>query len=332
MNYKPLHPDAIQAAHKRIGQYIHHTPLLQSGLLNNWLGHEVIFKAENMQKTGAFKIRGALNTLLSLKEIGEMPDEVVTFSSGNHAQAVAMAASKFGVKVTVFMPESASEIKKQATESHGARVITTKTREQAESEAAQMAKQGAYLIHPFDNDFVIAGQGTVCYEALKDNSNISAIFATCGGGGLLSGTYLASKLLAPQAVVIAGEPAIANDAAKSFHAGVIKSLDASPKTIADGARTLAVSQRTFHYLKQLNGFFEVSEEEIIYWSQWLSHLLKVLVEPTSAVAMAAAFKWLQTQDKKQQVLVILSGGNISSEIHSIMWQHDYLKLLPHFST
>ena len=328
MGFESINPESIKLAYNRVKPYINPTPLLQSTQLNNWLGHEVIFKIEALQKVGAFKIRGATNTILSLKEQEKMPDAVVAFSSGNHAQAVALAASLFGRKSTVFMAKTSSKIKVQATRSYGAEVIITEDRKEAEARVKDIENDGAYFIHPFDNDMVIAGQGTACYEAFETGIKPSAIFATCGGGGLLSGTYLAKELCSPDSLVFAGEPANANDAASSYNSGQILSFENSPKSIADGALTLAVSPRTFHYLQKLNGFYEIAEDEIIYWTQWLTYLLKISLEPTSAVAMAAAFKWLQTQKQKQQILVILSGGNIAPETQRIIWENDYLGKIP----
>lgn len=328
MSFKLLDPEVIIEAYQRIAPYIHHTPLLSSTHLNEWLGHEVIFKVEAYQKIGAFKIRGALNALLTLKEQNRMPQEIVTFSSGNHAQAVAFACRLFGVKSTIFMTKSASQIKRQATEGYGGRVIITENRREAEECTRQMENDGAYFLHPFDNDMVIAGQGTACYEALNDGVKPAAIFAPCGGGGLLSGTYLARQLLSPDALVFAGEPTNANDATRSYHDGNIVAYQDSPKTIADGATSLCVSKRTFHYLQQLNGFYEVTEQDIIYWTQWLTHLLKTTIEPTSAVAMAAASQWLKTQKTKQHVLIIISGGNIAPETQRIIWENSFLDVIP----
>lgn len=323
-----LTPEIVKHAHDRISPYINRTPLVASGHLNNWLGHEIIFKVEGFQKIGAFKIRGAFNTILSLKEQDNLPKEVVTFSSGNHAQAVALASGLFGIKATVFMTKAASKIKKQATEGYGAQVIITENRREAEEKTAEMAAKGAYFIHPFDNDMVIAGQGTACYEALTDYAEPTVIFAPCGGGGLLSGTYLAKELLAPNAKLYAGEPANANDATRSYNSGKIARYEDSPKTIADGATSLSVSERTFHYLQKLDGFFEVSENDIIYWTQWLSHLLKTTIEPTSAVAMGAAHQFLKITKAKQRVLIILSGGNIAPETQRIIWEQNYLGQIP----
>lgn len=329
-SFKILNPSEVEIAYNRIFGYVHRTPLISSSILNNFLGHEILFKVESLQKIGAFKIRGALNTLLSLKEQGSLPKEVVAFSSGNHAQAVAVAGKILNVKTTIILPSFTSPIKQQATKYYGAEVINTSTRKEAEEKTAEIAARGAFFIHPFDNDEVIAGQGTSCYEALKDGANPNAIFATCGGGGWLSGTFLAKELLAPSVKVFGAEPLQANDASQSYSAKKIVRFADSPPTIADGARAPAVSERTFHYLKQLDGFFEIPESEIIYWTQWLMHLLKITVEPTSAVAMAGAFEWLKTQKTKQRVLVLLSGGNIAPETYQKIWQESYLEKLPSF--
>lgn len=323
-----LAPESVIEALQRLRDYLPVTPLVGSDLLNTWLGHEIIFKAEGFQRVGAFKIRGALNALLALKEQNQLPKEVVAFSSGNHAQAVALAAQMLDIKATVIMPEFVSKVKQQATRSYGAEVILTRTRREAENRAQEATSRGGYLLHPSANNYVIAGQGTACYEALQDGIAADAIFATCGGGGLLSGTWLAAQLLKPRAKIFAAEPAIANDAAESYRSGKIMEFSDTPMTIADGARTLHVSELTFQYLKKLDGFYEISEEQIIYWTQWLQHLLKILVEPTAALAMAAAFEWLKTQTKKQRVLVILSGGNIGAVAHRQIWEKDYLNQPP----
>lgn len=322
-----LSPDVIAQAHRRIAPHIHRTPLLHSSLLNQWLRHELYFKVEGFQRIGAFKLRGALNTVLSLHEAGELPTELVAFSSGNHAQAVAYAGRLFNLPTTIYMTHRTSAIKQQATRGYGAQVITTETRKQAEVLTREHAARGAYFIHPYDDDRVIAGQGTACLEALQDMQATlpTAIFATCGGGGWLSGSYLATQLLAPHIPVFAGEPANANDASRSYQSGTIVGFDDTPATLADGAATLCVSPRTFQYLQKLRGFYEVSEEQMVYWTQWLTHLLKTTVEPTSAVAMGAAAQWLRTQTTPQRVLVLLSGGNIAPETHHRIWETNHLQ-------
>lgn len=324
-----IQPNAIAEASTRIAPYIHRTPLVQSTLLNKLLGHEVIFKAECFQKTGAFKVRGALNTLLSLKEQGCLPEKVVAFSSGNHAQAVAWGCAQLGVKATICLPGFVSPIKRQATESYGATVINTPDRKTAEARTAEEAAKGAYVIPPFDHDMVITGQGTACFEAITDGAEPDAVFSPCGGGGLMSGTYLAAKLLKPDTLVFGGEPLQANDAAQSYRAGKIIGFDTSPPTIADGVRTPSITPRTFQYLRQLDGFFEIPEEEIIRWTQIITHLLKISCEPTSAVAMAAGAQWLATQSSSKRILVILSGGNIAHETYRRIWEKDYLGDLEH---
>lgn len=323
-----LTPQSIVRARKRIAPYITNTPILESGLLNDWLGHRVLFKAEGFQKIGAFKVRGALNTLLKLKENKALPEHVVAFSSGNHSQAVAYAAKLLGIKATIAMPSFTSSVKQQATRSYGAEVITTKTRQEAEAAMHYYIDEGAYFIHPYDHDDVIAGQGTACLEALKAGIKPHAIFASCGGGGWLCGSYLAAQKFDPSIQVYGAEPKSANDAAQSLRKGKIVALKDTPKTIADGVRTLAISERTFAIMQQLAGIIEVAENDIIYWTQWLTHLLKHTVEPSSALAMAGAAEWLAEQAEPKTILVLLSGGNISPETHQKIWQKNHLETPP----
>ena len=321
---KPLSSQVVRSALNRISPHIHRTPVMGSQLLDEWLGHEVSFKVEGFQKIGAYKVRGALNALLTLKEEGRLPREVVAYSSGNHAQAVAKAAKMLSINATVIMPKFVSRVKQQATIDYGAKLILTDTRMEAEALALQKQEEGMWLLHPSADDMVIAGQGTACLEALEDGGKVDAIFAPCGGGGLLSGTWLAAQLATPSIPVYGVEPLIANDAAQSLRADQIIGFDDTPMTIADGARTLHISERTFYYLKKLAGFYEIPEQEIIYWTQWLCHMLKVSVEPTSAMAMAGAFEWLKSQDTKKRVLVILSGGNVDADSQRKIWHNDYL--------
>lgn len=332
MTEEPLAPAVVARAHERIAPFINQTPLFRSTLLDQWLGHAFVFKVEGFQKVGAFKVRGALNALLALQEKGNLPDSVVAFSSGNHAQAVAYAARQVGVPATILLPADASGVKRQATAGYGAKVIVTGGRAEAEARTAELQAQGAYVLHPYDNDWVLAGQGTACYEALQTGLCPDAIFATCGGGGWLSGTYLAAQLLAPGTPVYGAEPLQANDAARSYRSGDIVRFDESPDTIADGARTLSVSPRTFQYLERLAGFYEIEEQEIMYWTQWLSHMLKTPVEPTSAVAMAGAVAWAKQQSQPCRVLVMLSGGNIAPRTYLTIWAQDLLSITPDHHT
>jgi threonine dehydratase len=319
----------ILAAHSRINPFIKKTPILSSKELNNMLGHEVIFKAESVQVTGSFKVRGVLNAFLSLVEQNKTPKKLVAYSSGNHAKAIAWLGSEVAkIPTEIYMHESASKSKQEITKELGAELIITKTRNEAEKQAkAKGMEPGCYFLHPSDNDLVIAGAATLTYEALQEiDQPLDAVFAGCGGGALLSGTYLGITHSNHSCKIFAAEPRIANDASRSYKLGKIVGFDESPATIADGLRTLKVSERTFKYLQKLNGFIEASEEDILYWSVWLNNLLPVPCEPTAATAMASAFRWLKQQKSKQRVMVILSGGNIDQEILDLLQNSNNLDL------
>lgn len=321
--------EPLLAAHRRIGPHITRTPLVTSSLLNQWLGHRIHFKAECLQKVGAFKARGACNAIAWQIENGSNPRRIVANSSGNHAQAIAWAARLFGIPATVYMPANVSGVKARATASYGAEVVLCEDRHEADARVADAAAEdGVVWIPPYNDQQVILGQGTAVYEALSDLGDVDAVFAPCGGGGLLSGSLIAARGLCPWARVIGAEPLNANDAAESLRTGSIQRLTRPPDTLADGAMTLAVGDITFGYLKQLDGFYEIEEEAIAYWCQWLNHLLKVRVEPTSALGMAAASRWLAAQDGPKTVLVVLSGGNIDQTTAQALWRRDHLTSRP----
>ena len=320
--------DDIRQAQVRLEGKVHTTPIVQSHWLNEKLGHRIHFKAECLQKIGAFKARGAYNTLAWLVEQNGLPERVVAYSSGNHAQAVAWAARQFGVKATILMPKSVSAIKAQATASYGAEVVFCESREQAESQAEALGKSGAYLIPPYDHEQIICGQGTAIAEALEQQPKVDALFVPCGGGGLLSGALIAARGINADTKVFGAEPLAANDAAQSVRSGSIVRLGQSPDTIADGVKTLAVSPLTFPYLQQTDGIIEQDEQAIIYWTQWLTHLLKLTIEPTSALSMAAAWHWLQQQTQPQDVMVLLSGGNMDHHTRNLVWQRDWMTTEP----
>ena len=319
----------IEEAKNRIDKYINKTPILSSKILNNFLGHEIYFKVEPLQKTGAFKIRGGINSVALLIQNGNKPKRIIANSSGNHAQAVALASKMFGIPSTIYMPKNVSKVKAQATLSYGANINYSDDRIIADQKVLDKSKEeGIYWIPPYNHNAVICGQGTAAYEALSELNDISAVFAPCGGGGLLSGTFIATKGLSPKTKVFGVEPQMANDAIKSVQAGSIYKLNVPPTTIADGARTMSVGEITFEYLKQLDGFYEAEEDRIIYWTQWLTHLLKIQIEPTSAMSMEGVTTWLMSQKTKQKILVILSGGNIDKEAMNKIWKTDYLTNLP----
>ena len=302
---------------------------MTSSRLNNWLGHKVYFKVECLQKVGAFKARGACNTLAWLMENNNTPTRVVSSSSGNHAQAVAWSAREFNVPATIYMPRNVSRVKAQATAAYGAEIVFCESREDADQQVALAAKvPSIYWIPPFNHEQVIAGQGTAAYEALKELGHVDAVFAPCGGGGLLSGTLVSTRALSPNAKVIGAEPKNANDAAQSLRSGKICRLTSPPMTLADGAVPMSVGNITFEYLKQLDELIEVEEKAIAYWTQWLMHLLKLHVETTSAMSMQAVIAWLKHQSKPQAALVILTGGNIDQSMMKRIWQNDYLTQLP----
>ncbi|MFQ3251084.1 serine/threonine dehydratase [Glaciecola sp.] len=323
----------IEAAQARISSIVKQTPIYESRLLNHWLGHQVFFKAECLQRTGAFKLRGATNVLAKLHETNELPSRVVANSSGNHAQAVAFACGQFGIPVDIYCADTISPIKAAATEFYGAKIHKFASRDEADLAVAEAGKQeGTLWIPPFNHPDIIAGQGTATLEALQqlEASDVApdAVFAPCGGGGLLSGAIIATKAKLPNAEVVGAEPLNANDAARSLQSGKIERLEGTPNTLADGAATPSIGELTFEVLQQIDDFYEVEEEQIAYWTQWLHHLLKLHIEPTCAMTMAAVAAWLSDKPANQKVLVILSGGNISQASMQKIWQQDYLTQPP----
>jgi threonine dehydratase len=325
-------PLNIEESYNRIAESIIKTPLLQSPELNEILGgHKIYFKIESFQHKGSYKTRGILNNLLFLRQQNNIPKQIVTYSSGNHAYSLAWACNLFNIKSKIFMPENVSRLKYNQTVFLGAEVILTAHRELAELYAYQEAlKDEVLLITPSGGNLTIAGGGTVAFEALKEQ-NFDAIFIPCGGGGLASGTYLAKELISPQTLVFGAEPVTGNDIVLSLKQNSIFRFTDSPITIADGARTLGITSKIFDLIKNLDGIFEISEKAIIYWCCWLMHLLKVVCEPTSALGMAAAFQWLSTQSTPKEILVIITGGNIDPLTYQALWEKNYLFSPPSFN-
>lgn len=308
-------PD-VQSAFHRLQGHVHRTPILTSEKMNAlFSGVQVYFKAEMFQKVGAFKARGAMNTLLALKEKNALPDRIVSVSSGNHAAAVAWASSQFNIPATIYMGAESSPLKRTATASYGATVVVTKDRFEAEALVAQEKANGAFFLPPFDHDDVIAGQGTSCYEALQDLKHVDAVFVACGGGGWFSGTYLATQLLCPTAKVYAVEPELADDAYRSYKTGQIQRLTSIPMTVADGVRTPSICDRTFQFIQKCHDFITVDENAILSWAKKMNQYLKVIAEPTSALGLAGLEKAIAKGDFKagDRVLIMLSGGNLDPE-------------------
>ena len=325
-------PNAVFKAYTRIKTYLYETPILQSDILNKMLGADIYFKIDSLQKTGSFKVRGSLNHLLELKENNKLPEKVVAYSTGNHGIGLSFASQLLGIKARIYLPKNTSFIKQQAAKYYGAEVIYTDTRQEAEIKSKLDGDNGYYYLHPSDSDSTIEGVGTMCYEALKQLQFCpDAIFASCGGGGLISGSYLAKELLSPSSLLIGCEPLNANDAFLSIQQNQIYRFTDSPNTVADGLRTLAISPRTFNYIKKLDDFFLVDEYSICYWTAWLSHLLKIASEPSCSLNMFGVQSWLKKQDKSKKILVLISGGNIGPTFYRELWKEDYLSHAPNYS-
>jgi threonine dehydratase len=303
----------IAKAYSRIKKYIYNTPLIYCSTLSTLLGNKVFLKLDSMQITGAFKIRGVLNFLLTAKENGELPDKIVAYSTGNHALAMAYITQIFSIHARIYLPAYVSSRKKEMLKSYGAEIIEVENRNQAEYLTHQDSLKGYTSLPPSDNDLVIAGAGTMCYEALsklaRQNITPDAIFAPCGGGGLLSGSYLAKELYAPSSKIYGVEPLDANDAHISVNSGSIFRFDHSPQTAADGLRALSVSKRTLQYLQRLDDIYLIEESEIIYWNNFFNNIFPFLAELSATISLAAAKKWSEDNPKNQVILLLISGGN-----------------------
>jgi threonine dehydratase len=306
--FGPSFSDICQAR-IRLASRIHRTPLFRSQQLDNLAGCQLLLKCENLQKTGSFKVRGALNAVLSLT-----PDEarhgVVTHSSGNHGAALAWAARQRGIPAWIVVPENTPAVKQRAIENYGGRIIhCAPTLEARESTMRRVqVETGATLIHPYDDDRVIAGQGTAALEALEDAGPVDAILAPVSGGGLLAGTAIAATSALPGIRVIGCEPAGADDAFRSLRTGQLQ-RNQRTETIADGLRA-ALCERTFAILRErVHDIVLVSEEEIIEALYLAWERLKLVIEPSAAVALATVLFHRATEGCRS-VCVILSGGNV----------------------
>jgi threonine dehydratase len=301
--------EAVRDAHRRIAPHIHRTPVMTSALLDEISGAKLFFKCENLQRTGSFKIRGATNAIFSMTD-AEAARGVVTSSSGNHGAALASAARSRGIKAQIVMPHNAPKVKVRAIESYGGKITFCEpTIESRETMCANLvASSGSVLIHPYDNDRIIAGQGTAALELLEEIPDLDFIIAPVSGGGLLSGTSIASRGMRPQIRVIGGEPKNADDAFRSLRDGQPLPID-HPDTMADGLRA-SLSPRTFAILSRLvNEISLVSEDEIVTAMRLLWERMKIVVEPSGAVAAAPALN-RRIGAEGRKVGIILSGGNV----------------------
>lgn len=300
----------IRYAASRLNGVANRTPVFTSRTLNERLGAEVHLKCENFQRGGAFKFRGAYNAISRLTD-GEKRAGVITFSSGNHAQAVALTGCLLGVRTLIIMPETAPAAKLAATRGYGAEVLLYDPNAQSREAMAEelQAERGMTLIPPYDHPDVVAGQGTAALELLDEVGPLDMILAPCGGGGLLSGTAIAAKSLQPRCRVIGVEPEVADDATRSFRSGTLQKVN-NPPTLADGLRTPSLGAVTFPLIqKYVDEMVTVSEHEIVRAMRFLWTRMKVVVEPSGAVPIAALIGGRQETDR-MRIGVILSGGNV----------------------
>lgn len=298
----------IEAAHQRIAPYIHLTPVLTSESIDAMAGCIIFFKCENFQKVGAFKSRGAMNAALKLSP-EQRTKGIATHSSGNHAQALARAAKILGIKSFIVMPRTAPEIKKKGVRAYGGEIFECEpTLEARESTLAEVVKKtGAVEIHPFNNFDVIEGQATAAKELFEQTGKLDFVVVPVGGGGLLSGTALAANYFSPATIVVAGEPAGSDDAYRSLKSGKIEM--AQSNTIADGLLT-TLGDKTFPIIREyVKEIITVTDEEIIAAMRLIWERLKIIVEPSCAVPLAAVLKE-KSRFTGKKVGIILSGGNV----------------------
>jgi threonine dehydratase len=308
--------DTIRAAHQRVRPYIHRTPVLTNSWLNDACRASLFFKCENFQKVGAFKARGATNAVFALDD-ETARHGVATHSSGNHGAAVARAAKLRGIPAHIVMPSNSANVKIRAVESYGAHVVFCEpTEESREVKCAEITnKTGAKLIHSFENEHVVAGQGTAAMELLEDVPDLDVIMCPVGGGGLLSGTAIVAKSMRPQIKVIAVEPVNADDAAQSFRAG--RRLVTEKKfTIADGLRT-NIGEPNFAIVQQyVDEIVTVSEKAIVSAMRTIWETMKIVIEPSAAVPYAAIAERLIDVERKR-LGIILTGGNV--DLDALPW-------------
>jgi threonine dehydratase len=305
----PTFEDVV-AASERIAGVAHRTPVLTSSTANAELGAEIFFKCENFQRMGAFKFRGGYNSLARFTP-EQRKAGVVAFSSGNHAQAIALSARLLGIPATIVMPHDAPAAKVAATRGYGAQVVIydryTEDREQIGRDLA--ARHGLTLIPPYDHPDVIAGQGTAAKELFEEAGQLDYVFAPLGGGGLLSGTALATRALSPSAMLFGVEPEAGNDGEQSFRSGSIVHID-TPKTIADGAQTQHLGNLTFPIIQRdVDDILTASDEQLRAEMRFFAERMKMVVEPTGALGLAAA-RAIKDQLKGKRVGIIISGGNV----------------------
>jgi threo-3-hydroxy-L-aspartate ammonia-lyase len=300
----------IETAGKRLASVAHRTPVLTSTTINQRTNSQVFFKCENFQRTGSFKFRGAYNALFQLPE-EQKQKGVVTFSSGNHAQAIALSGKLLNIPTTIVMPDDAPTVKQAATHGYGAEVILYNRENTNREELAQTLAQerGLTMIPPYDHPHIVAGQGTAAKELIEEVGELDLLLVCCGGGGLLAGSAIATKALLPNCKVIGVEPECADDATRSFYSKTLHIVN-NPDTIADGVRTPSLGKITFPLVLQyVDDMVTVSEEAIIRTMFFVWERLKIVVEPTGALAVAALLEDV-VKASNAKIGVIISGGNV----------------------
>lgn len=305
--------DRIKKARERLQGHVNVTPIMSSRTLNQSVGTEVFLKCENFQRAGAFKFRGAFNTISQLTD-DQRKRGIITYSSGNHAQAVALVGRLLRVRTTVVMPDNAPMVKRAATEAYGATIIDYDPEKTTREEIANIlkAEHGYTIIPPFDHLEVVAGQGTAALELFENLKTLNMLLVPCGGGGLLSGSAIAAKGMEPTCRVIGIEPQVADDATRSFHTKTLHTVN-NPPTIADGTRTPSLGKLTFPLvLEYVDDMRTVSETAIVEAVQFLFYRMKMVVEPSGALGVAALLSGEVSASGR--VGVIISGGNIDGDL------------------
>jgi threonine dehydratase len=302
--------DDVVSAARCIAGVAHQTPVATSRLLNEACGNQMFLKCENLQRVGAFKFRGAYNAISRLPQ-AERARGVITYSSGNHAQALALVCQILGVSAKIVMPDTVPAAKLAAVRDYGAEVVLNDPRTSSREEIARAlaAELGSTIIPPFDHPHIIAGQGTAALELIQSVGELDFLFVPCGGGGLLSGSALAARRLSPACKIIGVEPVAGDDATRSFHTGVLQTVH-NPDTIADGARTASLGRLTFPLICQnVDDMLTVTDEDLIRAMHFVWSRLKLIVEPTGVLGLAAVFNHHYPVQGKR-IGVILSGGNV----------------------
>lgn len=305
----PVYED-VEAAAQRIAEYASPTPVLTSRSLNQALGAEIFFKCENFQRIGAFKFRGAFNALSQFTP-QQRAAGVVAFSSGNHAQAIALAARLLSIPATIVMPHDAPAAKVAATRGYGGKVVEYNryTEDRLQIGRSLAEQQGLTLIPPYDHPHIIAGQGTAARELFQEVDGLDALYVPLGGGGLISGSALVARRLAPNCKVYGVEPEAGNDAQQSLRSGKLVRIE-TPKTIADGAQTPYLGEYTFPLIQQnVDDIFTATDDELISTMRFFAERMKMVVEPTGCLGFAAV-RAQQQQLQGKRIGIIISGGNV----------------------